>query len=139
MNITKRTKILIVGAAAAVAAGLTSSAFTAGGLTDDSNDSFIGGSERVTISGAVISNVNYDLDPITDDIATVTIWFTGSNLLTRQVQLIFNGSGGPLAATYTCSNIAQVGPNLESVCIPTVSGTKADSDLVVSVDFTVEQ
>lgn len=138
MNITKRTKILIVGAAAAVAAGLTSSAFTAGGLTDSSGDDFIGGSERVTISGAVITNVNYDLDPITDDIATVTVWFTG-NVLTRQVQLIFNGAGGPLAATYTCTNIAQVGPNLESVCTPTVSGTKADSDLVVSVDFTVEQ
>jgi hypothetical protein len=137
MNITKRTKILIVGAAAAVAAGLTSSAFTAGGLTDGSGDDFIGGSERVTISGAIITNVNYDLDPITDDIATVTIWFTG-NVLTRQVQMIFNPASGSLPA-YTCTNIAQVGPNLESVCTPTVPGTMADSDLVVSVDFTVEQ
>jgi hypothetical protein len=137
MNITKRTKILIVGAAAAVAAGLTSSAFTAGGLTDSSTDDFIGGSENVTISGAVIVNVNYDLEPITDNIDTVTIWFTG-NVLTRQVQLVFNPASGTLPA-YTCTNIADNGGNLESVCTPTVPGTKADSDLVVSVDFTVEQ
>jgi hypothetical protein len=137
MNITKRTKILVIGAAAAVAAGVTSSAFTGGGLTDSSTDDFIGGSERVTISGAVIVNVSYDLAPTTDDIDSVTVWFTG-NVLTRQVQLVFNPASGPALPTYTCTNIADNGGHLESVCTPTVVGQKADANQVDTVDFTVE-
>ncbi len=135
MNITKRTKILVVVTAAVAATALSGSAFTGGGLTDNSSDNFIGGSERVTISGAVIENVTYDLHPTTDLIDSVTIWFSG-NVVGRQVQLVFNpASGGPLPL-YTCTDIAVNGLNQESICTP-VAG-KVDANQVDNVDFTVE-
>ncbi len=137
MNITKRTKILVIGAAVAVAGGLTTSAFTAGGLTNSvPEDNFIGGSEKITISGAVITNMSYDLQPITDLISSVTLWFTG-DVLTRKVELVFNPASGPALPTYTCSDIADVSGNYQSVCTPTAS--KADADDVDTVDLTVDQ
>ena len=140
MNITKRTKILVIGAAVAVAGGLTTNAFTAGGLGyTPVADNFIGGSEKVTIDGAIITNVSYDLVAATDFIDSVTVNMTGS-VDGRALQVVFNQSSGVAQPIYTCQPIASIGGNVyQSVCTPFDALLKADANLVVTVDFTVEQ
>lgn len=131
MNITKRGKAVIGIAAMVAAAGVTGSAFTAGGLSDTSNDAFIGGTITVNVSGAVIVDVDYDIGTA-NEIDQVVVTFTG-NVQNRILEIAFNDANGPIGQAYSCTVI---NASLISTCTPT--GTKTLSTAVESVLFRVD-
>jgi putative effector of murein hydrolase len=132
MNITKRNKIIIAAVALTGAAAMTTSAFTAGGLSDSSNDSFIGGTVDQTITGAVLTDVDYNIG-VDDDIDDVAVTVTG-NVAGRTLEIEFYDAVPALTgAPYTCTTIAIDGTSL---CSPT--GTKAKSVDVETVTFRVD-
>lgn len=92
----KSTKIFAALAVAGVAA-LSGSAFTAGGVTDSSGDGFVGGKVTQSITGAVVTNVEYTLDSTNTNI-------TGVNISTepgKAVSIAFTG-GTTSTATWSC-------------------------------------
>jgi molybdopterin-binding protein len=132
MNLTKRNKIIIGAIALAGAAAVTGSAFTAGGLTDTSNDSFIGGTVDQTISGAVLTDVDYNIGTA-NEIDSIAVTVTG-NVAGRVLEIEFYDIAN--AATgdpYSCTTISGGGT---STCTPT--GTKALSTNVSKVTFRVD-
>lgn len=132
MNITKRNKIIIAAIALAGAAAVTGSAFTAGGLADISNDSFIGGTVDQTITGASLTDVDYNIG-VDDDIDSIAVTVTG-NVSGRILEIEFYDSTPALTgAAYTCTTISVGGT---STCTPT--GTKAKSVDVETVTFRVD-
>ena len=140
MNLTKRNKLIIAGVALAGAAAVTGSAFTAGGLGDTSGDSFIGGTVRQTITGAVIEDVDYLINPSTDVIQSITVTFRPTdNVLGRTLKVALLAGGTQTGDAYTCTTIADADPGApilpRSVC--STSGTEAISTAVDTVDFTV--
>jgi len=132
MNLTKRNKIIIAAVALAGAVAVTGSAFTAGGLSDSSSDSFIGGTVDQTITGAVLTDVDYNIG-VDDDIDSVAVTVTG-NVAGRTLEIEFYDSVPALTgAAYTCTTISGGGT---SSCTPT--GTKAKSVDVETVTFRVD-
>lgn len=132
MNLTKRNKIIIAAAALAGAAAVTGSAFTAGGLDDNTTDNFIGGTVDQIITGAALADVDYDIG-VDDDIDQVVVTLTG-NVENRILEIEFYdaldvATGQP----YTCTVI---NASLISTCTPT--GTKAKSVNVEKVTFRVD-
>jgi hypothetical protein len=132
MNLTKRNKMIIAAVALAGAAAVTGSAFTAGGLSDTSDDSFIGGTVDQTITGAVLTNVDYDIG-VDNDIDSVTVTVTG-NVEGRVLEIEFYTSvPAPTGDPYTCTTISVAGI---STCTPT--GVEAKSTDVETVTFRVD-
>jgi len=132
MNLTKRNKIIIAAVALAGAVAVTGSAFTAGGLSDSSSDSFIGGTVDQTITGAVLTDVDYNIG-VDDDIDSVAVTVTG-NVAGRTLEIEFYDSVPALTGDpYTCTTILGGGT---SSCTPT--GTKAKSVDVETVTFRVD-
>lgn len=132
MNLTKRNKIIIGAAALAGAAAVTGSAFTAGGLGDNSNDSFIGGTRDQTITGAALEDVDYDIG-VDNDIDQVVVTLSG-NVENRVLEIEFyDGANAATGQPYTCTVINS---SLISTCTPT--GTKAKSVNVAKVTFRVD-
>jgi len=132
MNLTKRNKIIIAAVALAGAVAVTGSAFTAGGLSDSSSDSFIGGTVDQTITGAVLTDVDYNIG-VDDDIDSVAVTVTG-NVAGRTLEIEFyDAVPAATGAPYTCTTISVGGT---STCTPT--GTKAKSVDVQTVTFRVD-
>ena len=131
MNLTKRNKVIIAAAALAGAAAVTGSAFTAGGLSDTSNDNFIGGTVDQIISGATITNVDYDIDNDNDDrIASITVTASG-DVNGRELDIEFYDVSDAEIGVYTCTDFAAS----VSTCTP---GTPVISDDVERVVFRVD-
>lgn len=132
MNLTKRNKIIVGAVALAAAAAVTGSAFTAGGLSDTSSDNFIGGTVDQIISGAVLTDVDYNIG-VDDDIDSIAVTVTG-NVAGRILEIEFyDGSDVATGQPYTCTVISVGGT---STCTPT--GTKAKSIDVAKVTFRVD-
>ncbi|MFN8022948.1 MAG: hypothetical protein U0Q03_15590 [Acidimicrobiales bacterium] len=132
MNLSKRNKIIIGAVALAGAVAVTGSAFTAGGLSDSSNDSFIGGTVDQTISGAVLTDVDYNIGT-DNDIDSIAVTVTG-NVAGRILEIEFyDGADAATGDPYTCTVISVGGT---SSCTPT--GTKAKSIDVAKVTFRVD-
>jgi hypothetical protein len=134
MNLTKRNKIIIAAAALAGAAAVTGSAFTAGGLADNTTDNFIGGTRNQTITGAALENVDYDI-ATDNDINQVVVTLSG-NVIGRRLEIEFYTAGSPPALTgspYTCSTI-----NASRISTCTAGATPAKSINVETVTFRVD-
>lgn len=100
MNLTKRNKIIVGVVALAAAAAVTGSAFTAGGLSDTSSDNFIGGTVDQIISGAVLTDVDYNIG-VDDDIDSIAVTVTG-NVAGRILEIEFyDGSDVATGQPYT--------------------------------------
>lgn len=93
----KSTKIFAALAVAGVAA-LSGSAFTAGGVTDSSGDGFVGGKVTQSITGAVVTNVEYTLDSTNTNITGVEI----ATKAGETVSIAFAG-GTTNSATWSCA------------------------------------
>lgn len=132
MNLTKRNKIIIGAVALAGAAAVTGSAFTAGGLVDNTTDDFIGGTVDQLITGASLENVDYDIG-VANDIDQVVVTLDG-NVEGRRLEIEFyDGTNTLTGSAYTCTTI---NASLISTC--TTGGTKAKSINVAKVTFRVD-
>lgn len=132
MNLTKRNKIIIGAAALAGAAAVTGSAFTAGGLADTSTDNFIGGTVDQLISGAILTDVDYNIGTA-NQIDNVVVTVSG-NVETRVLEIEFYDNadavtGGPYTCTLITSGV--------STCTPSTA-TKVVSTNVAKVTFRVD-
>lgn len=141
MDIDRRKRIVIGGSLVAGTAIVVGGAFTAGGVTDSSGDGFIGGQEMVAITGATITNIDFELTG--DDIDQVTVQFDpADNVIGRTLEVVFaDGTSTPITngTSYTCTTIydADAGAPVlpQSEC---TSGTEVQSPDVERVLFTVE-
>lgn len=134
MNLTKRNKVIIAAAALAGAAAVTGSAFTAGGLSDTSNDSFIGGTVDQTIFGATITNVVYDIDDDNELVEiVVTLATTGGtfSLEGRTFEVELYDASDAEIGNYSCTDVTA---NVSS-CTPVSSVL---STAISSVTFRVD-
>lgn len=105
MHLTKRTRYLIAGVAAVTATGIgVGNAFTAGGLSNTSNDTLIGGTTSVTITGATITNIAYATTG--DTIDSVTVTMTGNDIDAKVLRIQFQNNSDANVGTYTCGAIS---------------------------------
>ena len=137
-----KKKVVIAGVVVGGAALAMGGAFTAGGLSDASGDGFIGGQVDVSISGATIRNIDFELTG--DSVDQVTVQFDpADNVLGRTLEIVFQ-DGSNVTVTnggnYTCTAIhdadggAPVLP--QSEC--TTGGTEVLSTAVSHVVFAVD-
>lgn len=130
----QRMNILTGGAILAAGAAIVGGAFTAGGVTDSSDDQFIGGSLDVTIEGAVITDVSYTITE--NEIDSFVVQFqdgTTASIEGRALEVALIESPTTVLETITCTAIS-ASPH-SSTC--TVVGAIAASDVDI-VKFTVE-
>jgi hypothetical protein len=121
LNLPRRTKIVIAGFVAAVAIMLgTSGIFTAGGVVNN-DDGFVGGQITTNVTGAVISNLFYDLTGNT--VSTINIQFRSSEpgdaaVNGKNVALWFTTTLGA-TVNYVCPDVT----TFESLCVAGTDGT----------------
>jgi hypothetical protein len=144
MHLAKRNKMIIAAIAGVGALTLVAgSAFTAGGVYDNSGAGFVGGTVDQEIFGANITNVAYALGN-NDSIDTVTLTFENnitpgggqtSTIEGKAVTITFKNGNTPVG-TYSCTAIAST----VSTCTPTPdAAAAADSRAVNKITITVQE
>ena len=141
MHLAKRNKMIIAAIAGVGALTLVAgSAFTAGGVFDNSGAGFVGGTVDQEIFGANITNVSYALGD-DDSIDTVTLTFANnitpntlqtSTIEGKAVTIVFKDGTTPVGE-YSCTAIA----SSVSTCTP--DPTAADSRDVNKITITVQE
>lgn len=129
MNINTRIKGIIGAVALVGAFGVAGGAFTAGGVSDTSADGFVGGTVTQTVTGAVVTNVDYAVS-VANEIDTVTLTFAGG-VDTKAVAIAFDDG----SSAYTCEDVGAITPNVSTCTFTTkVASANADS-LMITVSL----
>lgn len=131
MNINTRAKALIGAVAIGGAAIAMGGAFTAGGLSADgtaAQDVFIGGAVSQTVTGAILTAIDYTIDSSTDpdQITSVDLTF-GESALNKTPTITFD-SGTPI----TCGAVTLVETAYVSTC-STPNQSVAVSNVTIAV------
>src|SRR4051812_19246470 len=101
MKINKRAKAVIAAAALIGTAGIAGTAFTATGIERTAPATqFVGGTVNQTVTGAVLSNIEYGFaDDTHMDVDEIKITFTDGAADTQSVDVTLSGAD---TATFTC-------------------------------------
>ncbi len=134
MHLTRKSKILVAGLAAAAGATIaTGSAFTAGGITNSTTDGFVGGTFTQVITGATVTNIAYATTGNTIDSVTVTFDDgANENLNDSVLRIQFQTTADANIGTYTCTIEEYVGTCAGSVKVLSTAAEK----LIVTVSET---
>jgi DNA-binding LytR/AlgR family response regulator len=100
----RKSRVLLAGVAVAAAAAATS-AFTAGNDLTAAGNSVLGYGE-VTVTGATVTAIDYNLNPSDNSVLTSIVFTTSTTITTETGKLTLTDNSDPLApvveGVYTC-------------------------------------
>jgi DNA-binding LytR/AlgR family response regulator len=97
----RKSRVLLAGVAVAAAAAATS-AFTAGNDLSAAGNSVLGYGE-VTVSGATVTAIDYNLNALDNSVLTDIVFTTSTTITTETATLTLTDSTGPtVEGVYPC-------------------------------------
>lgn len=137
MNLNKRARLLVGAVALAGTVAFAGNAFTAGGASIDNSGgghdgSFVGGRVTQNITGAVVTDVHYNVNNSTNKISSVDLTFDSTTQDGKAVALAFTATGGGVAGTYVCENIGATTTHV-SACSATTPADVTAASVAITV------
>jgi hypothetical protein len=122
MNLSKRAKTMVAAVSLMGAVGIAGTAFTAPGLTNNAGATqFVGGTVSQTISGGVLSSVDYTFAdaPANTAVHSALLTFADASTDAKTPTVVMSGGN---AATFTCTSI-EVTNHTSTCTADTANGT----------------